>query len=88
VVRSDTDEPHGRDGDELKERIDRHREDDESPEAFIDELVSVYETEGAFPRKGYSGSLSSRAVAAVPAVATRGAGGRERANEPNICRHS
>jgi hypothetical protein len=40
--------------DELKERIERHLEDDESPEEFIAELLSVYETEGAFLQEGYS----------------------------------
>ncbi|QGA83638.1 Uncharacterized protein LC1Hm_2605 [Halomicrobium sp. LC1Hm] len=40
--------------DELSERIEAHKEDDESHEAFIEELVSVYETEGAFLQEGYS----------------------------------
>lgn len=40
--------------DELAARMDRHTEEDESYEAFIDELVSVYETEGAFLQEGYS----------------------------------
>lgn len=40
--------------DELAERIDRHLEEDESPEEFIAELVSVYETEGSFLQEGYS----------------------------------
>lgn len=40
--------------DELKERIDGMREEDESPEEFIEELVSIYETEGAFLQEGYS----------------------------------
>ncbi|ACV46193.1 MULTISPECIES: DUF7557 family protein [Halomicrobium] len=40
--------------DELSERIEAHKEDDESYEAFIEELVSVYETEGAFLQEGYS----------------------------------
>lgn len=41
-------------GDDLWERIDTHREEGESPEEFIEELVSVYETEGAFLQEGYS----------------------------------
>ena len=40
--------------DELKERIDRHLEDDETHEEFIEELVSMFETEGAFLQEGYS----------------------------------
>jgi hypothetical protein len=40
--------------DELRERIDDHLEEDESYEEFIEELVSVYETEGAFLQEGYS----------------------------------
>lgn len=40
--------------DELKARLDRHTERDESYEDFIDELVSVYETEGTFLQEGYS----------------------------------
>ena len=40
--------------DELKSRLDDHREEDESREAFIEELVSMYETEGAFLQEGYS----------------------------------
>ncbi|QSG09180.1 Uncharacterized protein HSR122_1794 [Halapricum desulfuricans] len=40
--------------DELKERLDTHVEEDESYEEFIEELVSVYETEGAFLQEGYS----------------------------------
>lgn len=40
--------------DELKERLDDHCEEDESIEEFIEELVSVYETEGAFLQEGYS----------------------------------
>ncbi|MFC4542916.1 hypothetical protein ACFO5R_13390 [Halosolutus amylolyticus] len=40
--------------DDLKERIDSHIEEDESYEEFIDELVSIYETEGAFLQEGYS----------------------------------
>jgi hypothetical protein len=40
--------------DELKERMDKHLEDDETHEEFIEELVSMYETEGAFLQEGYS----------------------------------
>lgn len=40
--------------DELGARIERHLEDDETPEEFIDELLSVYETEGSFLQEGYS----------------------------------
>jgi len=40
--------------DELYERIEIHLEDDESHEEFIEELLSVYETEGAFLQEGYS----------------------------------
>ena len=40
--------------DELKDRIDGHLEEGESREEFIEELVSMYETEGAFLQEGYS----------------------------------
>jgi predicted transcriptional regulator len=40
--------------DELKDRLDKHLEEDETPEEFIAELVSMYETEGAFLQEGYS----------------------------------
>jgi hypothetical protein len=40
--------------DELKERMERHLEEDETLEEFVEELVSVYETEGSFLREGYS----------------------------------
>jgi predicted CopG family antitoxin len=40
--------------DELKDRIDKHREEGESYEEFITELVSIYETEGEFLQEGYS----------------------------------
>ena len=40
--------------DELRERIDDHLEEGESHEEFIAELVSMYETEGAFLQEGYS----------------------------------
>jgi hypothetical protein len=40
--------------DELRERLDRHVEDDQTYEELIEELVSMYETEGAFLQEGYS----------------------------------
>lgn len=40
--------------DELRERLDRHVEEDETYEELIEELVTMYETEGAFLREGYS----------------------------------
>ncbi|AGN00028.1 hypothetical protein L593_00365 [Salinarchaeum sp. Harcht-Bsk1] len=40
--------------DDLWERIHDHCEEDESPEEFVAELVSMYEVEGAFLQEGYS----------------------------------
>jgi hypothetical protein len=40
--------------DDLKTRLERHLEEDETIEEFVEELVSMYETEGAFLREGYS----------------------------------
>ncbi|MFB1063831.1 MULTISPECIES: ribbon-helix-helix protein, CopG family [unclassified Natrinema] len=40
--------------DDLKERLDNHCEDGQSNEELIEELVSMYETEGAFLQEGYS----------------------------------
>ncbi|WP_433629380.1 DUF7557 family protein [Halomicrococcus sp. NG-SE-24] len=40
--------------DDLAERLDQHLEEDESYEELIEELVSMYETEGAFLTEGYS----------------------------------
>jgi hypothetical protein len=40
--------------DELRERLDRHVEEDQTYEELIEELVSMYETEGAFLQEGYS----------------------------------
>jgi hypothetical protein len=40
--------------DELRDRLDKHLEEDETYEEFISELLSVYETEGAFLQEGYS----------------------------------
>ncbi|WP_195892496.1 DUF7557 family protein [Halopiger goleimassiliensis] len=39
---------------ELVERIDSHRDEEQSREEFVEELVSIYETEGAFLQEGYS----------------------------------
>ena len=41
-------------GDDLAERIETHLEEGETPEEFVAELVSMYETEGAFLQEGYS----------------------------------
>ncbi|MEF8775525.1 MAG: hypothetical protein V5A43_03355 [Haloarculaceae archaeon] len=41
-------------GDDLADRIEAHLEEGETPEEFIAELVSMYETEGAFLQEGYS----------------------------------
>lgn len=40
--------------DEFKDRLDGHIEEGETYEEFLEELVSVYETEGAFLQEGYS----------------------------------
>ncbi len=40
--------------DELRDRLDTHLEEGESYEEFIEELVSIYETEGEFLQEGYS----------------------------------
>lgn len=40
--------------DELMDRLESHLEEDESTEEFIEELVSVYETQGTFLQEGYS----------------------------------
>lgn len=40
--------------DDLKERLDSHCEEGQSREEFIEELVSIYETDGAFLQEGYS----------------------------------
>jgi len=40
--------------DDLKERMEKHLEEDETLEQFVEELVSVYETEGTFLQEGYS----------------------------------
>ncbi|QIO24208.1 hypothetical protein [Haloarcula sp. JP-L23] len=40
--------------DELKNRLASHLEEDETIEEFIEELLSMYETEGTFLQEGYS----------------------------------
>jgi hypothetical protein len=40
--------------DDLKERLEDHLEEGESLEEFVEELLSMYETEGAFLQEGYS----------------------------------
>jgi metal-responsive CopG/Arc/MetJ family transcriptional regulator len=40
--------------DELAERIDSHCEEGETRAELIEELVAMYETEGAFLQEGYS----------------------------------
>jgi len=40
--------------DELVERLERYAEEGETIQELIEELVSVYETEGAFLQEGYS----------------------------------
>lgn len=40
--------------DDLQARLESHLEEDETIEEFIEELVSMYETEGAFLQEGYS----------------------------------
>jgi len=40
--------------DDLRDRLDDHVEEDESYEEFIEELVSIYETQGTFLQEGYS----------------------------------
>lgn len=40
--------------DDLAERIEVHLGEDETPAEFIDELVSMYETEATLLREGYS----------------------------------
>ncbi|WP_165872099.1 DUF7557 family protein [Natrarchaeobius halalkaliphilus] len=39
---------------ELKNRLDTHLEEDETYAELIDELVSIYETDGTFLQEGYS----------------------------------
>ncbi|SDR15004.1 DUF7557 family protein [Natronobacterium texcoconense] len=40
--------------DDLKDRIESHRDEGQSPEEFVAELVAMYETEGTFLQEGYS----------------------------------
>ena len=40
--------------DELVERLERYAEEGETIQELIEELVSIYETEGAFLQEGYS----------------------------------
>jgi len=40
--------------DDLMQRLQSHLEDDETVTEFIEELLNVYETEGAFLQEGYS----------------------------------
>lgn len=40
--------------DDLRERIDQYRDENQTYEEFIDELISIYETEGIFLQEGYS----------------------------------
>jgi predicted CopG family antitoxin len=40
--------------DDLRERLDAHLEDDETYAELIEELLSMYETEGTFLQEGYS----------------------------------
>jgi len=40
--------------DELMARLERFLEDDETVPEFIEELLNMYETEGAFLQEGYS----------------------------------
>ncbi|WP_170972359.1 DUF7557 family protein [Natronorubrum halophilum] len=40
--------------DEMKDRLDAHCEEDETYEEFLEELLTIYETEGAFLQEGYS----------------------------------
>ena len=40
--------------DELVERIESYTEEDETVAEFIEELMNIYETEGAFLQEGYS----------------------------------
>lgn len=39
---------------DLKERIDSHLQEGQSYEEFLEELVSIYETEGTFLQEGYT----------------------------------
>ena len=40
--------------DELVDRLRGHLDDDQTLESLVEELLTVYETEGAFLQEGYS----------------------------------
>ena len=40
---------------EFRDRIDGHREEGETREEFLTEILDHFETEGRFLREGYSG---------------------------------
>jgi len=40
--------------DDLWERLTDHCEEGQTPEEFVEELLSMYETDGAFLQEGYS----------------------------------
>lgn len=40
--------------DDLKDRLDSHCDEGQSPEELVEELLSIYETEGTFVQEGYS----------------------------------
>jgi ferritin-like metal-binding protein YciE len=40
--------------DELRERLETHLDEGETYEELIEELLSMYETEGTFLQEGYS----------------------------------
>ncbi|WP_293027801.1 hypothetical protein [Natronococcus sp.] len=40
--------------DDLKDRLDSHCDEGQSPEELIEELLSIYEAEGTFMQEGYS----------------------------------
>jgi hypothetical protein len=40
--------------DDLGERLESHCEEGETVEEFLEELLNMYETEGAFLQEGYS----------------------------------
>lgn len=40
--------------DDLMQRLERHLEEDQTVPEFVEELVNMYETEGAFLQEGYS----------------------------------
>ncbi len=39
---------------DLYERFERHRKEGQTIEEFLEELLNMYETEGAFIQEGYS----------------------------------